>query len=108
MRPTTSQWRRTRKQSEDVPFEVRELACEILRLGSYINIMSTTSRRKRKSHSTDDAKASVKKPRQVFASNEGDEEFHVIKASLILPISPVFANDPRAGVEEMLDSMVMR
>ena len=70
--------------------------------------MSTTSRRKRKSHSTDDAKLSAKKPRQVFASNEEGEEFHVIKASLILPISPVFANDPKAGVEEILDSMVMR
>lgn len=73
-----------------------------------ISMSSTTSRRKRKSHSTDDAKASAKKPRKVLASNQEDEEFHVIKASLILPISPVFANDPRAGVEEMLDSMVMR
>lgn len=35
-------------------------------------------------------------------------EFRVINASLALSIPPVFASDLRAGVEEMLDSMVMR
>jgi DNA-directed RNA polymerase I subunit RPA43 len=35
-------------------------------------------------------------------------EFHVINASLVLSIPPVFASDLRAGVEEMLDSMIMR
>ncbi|KAF8557601.1 hypothetical protein OG21DRAFT_1434806 [Imleria badia] len=35
-------------------------------------------------------------------------EFCVINASLVLSIPPVFASDLRAGVEEMLDSMVMR
>jgi DNA-directed RNA polymerase I subunit RPA43 len=43
--------------------------------------------------------------------NEGkrrDTEFHVVKASLVVSIPPIFASNPRAGVEEMLDSMVMR
>ncbi|KAF9227244.1 hypothetical protein BS17DRAFT_806452 [Gyrodon lividus] len=35
-------------------------------------------------------------------------EFRVINASLVLSIPPVFASDLRVGVEEMLDSMVMR
>lgn len=35
-------------------------------------------------------------------------EFRVINASIVLSIPPVFASDLRAGVEEMLDSMVMR
>ncbi|KAF8070208.1 hypothetical protein FPV67DRAFT_1006801 [Lyophyllum atratum] len=37
-----------------------------------------------------------------------DTEFHVVKTSLVVSIAPVFAGNPRAGVEEMLDSMVMR
>ncbi|KAM6502343.1 hypothetical protein JOM56_002320 [Amanita muscaria] len=36
------------------------------------------------------------------------EEFGTVRASLVLPLSPVFANSPKAGVQEMLDSMVMR
>jgi hypothetical protein len=35
-------------------------------------------------------------------------EFKVVNASLVVSIPPVFAGNPRAGVEEMLDSMVMR
>ena len=35
-------------------------------------------------------------------------EFHVINASLVLSVPPVFASDLRSGVEEMLDSMIMR
>ncbi|KAF8444748.1 hypothetical protein L210DRAFT_3611036 [Boletus edulis BED1] len=35
-------------------------------------------------------------------------EFRLVSASLVLSIPPVFASDLRAGVEEMLDSMVMR
>lgn len=34
--------------------------------------------------------------------------FQVVQSSLVLSISPVFASNPRAGVEEMLDSMIMR
>ncbi|KAH7913163.1 hypothetical protein BJ138DRAFT_668705 [Hygrophoropsis aurantiaca] len=39
---------------------------------------------------------------------EANSEFRVIKASLMVSIAPVFANNLRGGVEEMLDSMVMR
>jgi DNA-directed RNA polymerase I subunit RPA43 len=35
-------------------------------------------------------------------------EFRVVSASLVVSIAPVFASNPRGGVEEMLDSMVMR
>lgn len=38
----------------------------------------------------------------------GESEFRVIKASLIVSIPPIFASNPRAGVEELLDSMLMR
>jgi DNA-directed RNA polymerase I subunit RPA43 len=38
----------------------------------------------------------------------GGSEFRVVNASLVVSIPPVFASNPRAGVEEMLDSMVMR
>jgi DNA-directed RNA polymerase I subunit RPA43 len=65
---------------------------------------------------------STKKRKQANAGNEAelpskrtkneakprDTEFHVVKASLVLSIPPIFAGNPRAGVEEMLDSMVMR
>jgi DNA-directed RNA polymerase I subunit RPA43 len=71
-------------------------------------IMTTTSSEKRKSNSTDDYKGPAKRSRHKLVSKENDEEFRVIKTSLVLPISPGFANDPRAGVEEMLDSMVMK
>lgn len=64
--------------------------------------MSTTPR-KRKSYPTDGVGFPVKRKR-----HERDEEFYIVRASLVLPIPPVFSNDPRAGVEEMLDSMVMR
>lgn len=37
-----------------------------------------------------------------------DSQFRVVEASLLLSIPPVFANNLRAGAEEMLDSMLMR
>ncbi|EKM54609.1 uncharacterized protein PHACADRAFT_258586 [Phanerochaete carnosa HHB-10118-sp] len=37
-----------------------------------------------------------------------DSQFRVVEASLLLSIAPVFANNLRAGAEEMLDSMLMR
>ncbi|KAG9316722.1 hypothetical protein JVU11DRAFT_2782 [Chiua virens] len=42
------------------------------------------------------------------ASEDLPSEFRTINASLVLSVPPVFASDLRAGVEEMLDSMVMR
>lgn len=35
-------------------------------------------------------------------------EFTVVRSSVVVSIPPVFADNPRAGVEEMLDSMLMR
>ena len=35
-------------------------------------------------------------------------EFHAVRASLVLPLPPTFVSNPKAGVQEMLDSMVMR
>ncbi|KAJ3868532.1 hypothetical protein EV359DRAFT_32030 [Lentinula novae-zelandiae] len=34
--------------------------------------------------------------------------FQVVQSSLVVSLSPVFASNPRTGVEEMLDSMIMR
>lgn len=39
---------------------------------------------------------------------EGESAFAVVSASIRLSIPPVFAAKPLAGVEEMLDSMVMK
>ena len=37
-----------------------------------------------------------------------DDAFRVVRASLSLSVPPYFATDLRGGVEEMLDSMLMR
>lgn len=39
---------------------------------------------------------------------EDSKEFSVVGATVRVTIPPVFASDPEAGVEEMLDSMVMK
>lgn len=51
-----------------------------------------------------------KSPKDKGKSRASDHpsEFRVINASIVLSVPPVFASDLRAGVEEMLDSMVMR
>lgn len=41
-------------------------------------------------------------------AHPSDAEFQVVRAALALSVPPVFAANPRAGVEEMLDSMIMR
>jgi len=38
----------------------------------------------------------------------GTSEFRIVNASMLVSVPPVFANDLHAGVEEMLDSMLMR
>ncbi|KAF8843006.1 hypothetical protein BDN67DRAFT_1031039 [Paxillus ammoniavirescens] len=63
------------------------------------NVLSDTT----KSYKTKSAKA---KGKSRVSNSSG--EFRVTNASLVLSIPPVFASDLRAGVEEMLDSMVMR
>ncbi|KAG6821007.1 hypothetical protein H0H93_008636 [Arthromyces matolae] len=35
-------------------------------------------------------------------------EFHVVRTSLVVSIPPAFSGNPRGGVEELLDSMVMK
>ncbi|KAJ3733645.1 hypothetical protein DFJ43DRAFT_995096 [Lentinula guzmanii] len=34
--------------------------------------------------------------------------FQVVQSSLVISVSPVFSSNPRAGIEELLDSMIMR
>jgi DNA-directed RNA polymerase I subunit RPA43 len=44
----------------------------------------------------------------MYMSPSIDGEFQVVRASLVLSVPPIFAANPRAGVEELLDSMIMR
>lgn len=37
-----------------------------------------------------------------------DNQFQVATTSLVLSVPPIFAGNPRGGVEEILDSMIMR
>ncbi|KAI0374163.1 hypothetical protein BV20DRAFT_962155 [Pilatotrama ljubarskyi] len=58
-----------------------------------------------------DAKRLAKE--KVKVDNKGksratDDAFRVVRASLTVTVPPVFATDLRGGVEEMLDSMLMR
>jgi DNA-directed RNA polymerase I subunit RPA43 len=64
------------------------------------------SKKPRKDHREE--KAGKKKDKGKGRASEADQEFKVINASLVVSIPPVFASNPRAGVEEMLDSMAMR
>jgi hypothetical protein len=41
-------------------------------------------------------------------STTQDGEFTLVKSTLRVSVAPTFAGNPRAGVEEMLDSMIMR
>ena len=51
-----------------------------------------------------------KKVKNKGKAREGDAEaeFQVVQASLVVSVPPIFANNPHAGVQEMLDSMIMR
>jgi len=64
--------------------------------------MATTSRKRKKSVSNPSP------PKRLKESSEDDSDFRVVNASLVLSVPPVFAANPRAGVQEMLDSMVMK
>ena len=37
-----------------------------------------------------------------------DSEFRSVRASVVLAVPPIFANRLRDGVEEMLDTMIMK
>jgi Mn-containing catalase len=77
--------------------------------------MAEPSNKKRK-QSQNDTEASTKKSKKDKHEKDSKTkgkaretgEFHVVKTSLVLSIPPIFASNPRAGAEEMLDSMVMR
>ncbi|KAE9411138.1 hypothetical protein BT96DRAFT_961159 [Gymnopus androsaceus JB14] len=61
-------------------------------------------KKKAKHDLVQDAPATEKKDK-----GKGKETaFQVVQSSLVVSISPVFASNPRTGVEEMLDSMIMR
>ncbi|OBZ70658.1 DNA-directed RNA polymerase I subunit rpa43 [Grifola frondosa] len=62
----------------------------------------STKRPKKDSKSTHKSKKKDK-----GKSKSGSREFRVIHASMSVSIPPIFANNLRAGVEEMLDSMLM-
>ena len=51
-----------------------------------------------------DVESSPKKARK----EKPNDEFRSVKASIVLAVPPVFANRLRSGVEEMLDTMIMR
>jgi DNA-directed RNA polymerase I subunit RPA43 len=40
--------------------------------------------------------------------SDAEAEFQTVKASLVVSVPPIFASNPHAGVQEMLDSMIMR
>jgi DNA-directed RNA polymerase I subunit RPA43 len=64
------------------------------------------SPRKLKKHKSKTGQEEQKKDKG--KSRAADGEFTNVNSTLVVSIAPVFANDPRVGVEEMLDSMVMR
>ncbi|KAF8161045.1 hypothetical protein B0H34DRAFT_699182 [Crassisporium funariophilum] len=66
--------------------------------------MSSTSTKKRKEIQAE--QIPQKKPKRSHNGNISD--FQVVKASLVISVPPIFAANPRAGIEEMLDSMIMR
>lgn len=66
--------------------------------------MSAPSSKKRKESAA--LTTPAKKRRK--ESHDTKSEFRVVNASLVLSVPPVFAANPLVGVQEMLDSMVMR
>ena len=70
----------------------------------------------KRKHKTADAKTAqpskkLKKTEPVKPNDKGkgrDREFQLVTSSMVVSVPPVFAGNPRAGVEEMLDSLIMR
>lgn len=73
-------------------------------------IHGSSPKKRKAQNQTPPSSTILKKKSKVLPDSDVDSEgeFHVVKASLRLSIPPIFANNPRAGVEEMLDSMIMR
>lgn len=79
--------------------------------------MATASSKKRKPAAPDaglqpkkKTKLATEKPKDKGKAKQTDAEaeFQVVQASLVVSVPPMFASNPHAGVEEMLDSMIMR
>jgi DNA-directed RNA polymerase I subunit RPA43 len=72
----------------------------------HLSLEPSASPSKKSKHAKNKAKKKDGKGKS--KASGGGSEFRLVNASLVVSIPPVFANNPRAGVEEMLDSMVMR
>ena len=75
--------------------------------------MATPTKKRKQAYTTNDVptKRSKQESKRDKKNKKGaarDTEFHVVEASLVVSIPPVFASNPKVGVEEMLDSMIMR
>lgn len=41
-------------------------------------------------------------------TSSGSKEFNRVRASMTISLPPIFVQDPIEGIEEMLDSMILR
>lgn len=87
-----------------------------------ISTAASSSSRKRKHHeplnaapskklktATTESEASPeKKKKKSKKRRKVGEEFKRIQASMTISLPPIFAQDPTDGIEEMLDSMILR
>ncbi|KAI6157653.1 hypothetical protein BKA82DRAFT_995990 [Pisolithus tinctorius] len=76
-------------------------------------LSSPASHKSKKRKQSDAADSSpitpkVKKKKRASSSSSAISEFCTVNATTVLSVPPIFANNLRAGVEELLDSMVMR
>jgi hypothetical protein len=81
-------------------------------------LMGTLTKKRKHRMTTNDAEKPTKRFKKdkkkkqdkgkARETTDDGSEFKVIKGSLVVSIPPIFASSPRTGVEEMLDSMVMR
>lgn len=65
-----------------------------------------STKRVKKDKSKKDKKG--KKDKGKARAVDDGSEFRVMQASMVVSIPPVFANNLQAGVEDMLDSLLMR
>lgn len=83
--------------------------------------MSATSKKRKPAAAGPDlqpkkkAKIAVKNGEKTKTKDKGkarqtdaEAEFQTVTASLVVSVPPIFASNPHGGVEEMLDSMIMR
>ena len=68
----------------------------------------STKRSKKDKEGAKVAKGQKKVKQDKGKGRATDDAFRVVRASLTVSVPPVFAADLRGGVEELLDSMLMR